>query len=1059
MALTADRAFTSNAKQSQRLRLFGINLPYGFGHDVKTLFWIKAFLLAWALSNLLGSTEAPGHFLFKSYGSSQGLKTSPYCMTHDKAGFLWVGTENGLFRYEEGHFRNKRPGLWIQRVLPALDGGVWINAEGNIAHFKDEKLKPIRNPIAPELNFDGSFDLDPEGRLWVHDRNHGELLREKKDGSFEKVGDAQGLQSVRHSLNIGASTGTPRLIVSKRLCVWQKNQLVPLQLPLREEPDLAAEDGTGCLWVASASKLLRWPLGAAAPEDATHLLPGPYFVDGFLHTDPDGWLWIPTHQGTLAVKGDQTKYIGPRQGLPIQYVTLAMPDKEGNLWIMGNTLVRLLGGTHVETHHEQSGFSGSLTWAIHRDRQNRLWAGTHQGLLRLDERGWTKIPSPTGVVVRNISEDPKGTIWVAYRGAPLCRVSPGGAVAEPVTLRPSPTFPSENLKRLQKAPVARSLLCDQKGILWIMMPFIGLCRVDPQTLTILEKVNPLGQDSASDPFSTSRVLEDPKGRIWLSSSPNGLFCLSEGKWLNRQHGLLDTSILGMSLSNNPDEIIICYNKPSGISRIGVEGNQLNIKGHIQEKDGLASNLVLATTLGPKGEVWVSTDQGLDRIGVNGFQHFTEDRGLPSEDCVESALWPDPNGDIWVGTSKGLAHMVASREPRPLPPPKTWLLQVQRGEKWLLPPFEPGAKIVHKEGTLEFRFDSPSYSAESSMEFQVRLEGLEPAWRNLQERASRYTALAPGRYLFEVRARRKGEPWGPPTSYAFQILTPWWRSWWMITLEIAGLYGCISTYIKARLKRMSRDKARLEALLVSHTRDLHISNHALQDANRALENMSLMDKLTSLYNRRYFGMIIQDECAKARRVYRDASSSIALPNQDLIIFLINLDHFSQINTQFGHGTGDEVIRKSAQAIKTSARETDVVVRMDGETFVLLARAASRKDAPLIAERIRATIAQQTVLQDKTKIQWTCSVGFTALPFHPAHLDWMNWEKALELADTCLGHAKSAGRNTWLGVQAKAELDPEIHEQHLPWEIDRLGKEGVLEIQSNHPEPFGSKKKRI
>lgn len=196
--------------------------------------------------------------------------------------------------------------------------------------------------------------------------------------------------------------------------------------------------------------------------------------------------------------------------------------------------------------------------------------------------------------------------------------------------------------------------------------------------------------------------------------------------------------------------------------------------------------------------------------------------------------------------------------------------------------------------------------------------------------------------------------------------------------------------------------------------LVLSRRRLKQANLALEDMSLHDPLTGLPNRRYLAARVEEDLAQIRRLHRSADGS-PVANSDVIFMMVDIDRFKEINDTYGHAGGDEVLRQLAKVLQGALRDSDTVVRWGGEEFLILAKHTNRGDAHLLAERIRAAVAEHHFrLADGSALRRTCSIGFACYPFLPAGTPSPSWEAVVSLADQCLYAAKSSGRDMWAGL---------------------------------------------
>ncbi len=168
----------------------------------------------------------------------------------------------------------------------------------------------------------------------------------------------------------------------------------------------------------------------------------------------------------------------------------------------------------------------------------------------------------------------------------------------------------------------------------------------------------------------------------------------------------------------------------------------------------------------------------------------------------------------------------------------------------------------------------------------------------------------------------------------------------------------------------------------------------------LEQEAITDSLTGLYNRRYLERRMPEEFQRAMRF-----------RQPLTFFLLDIDHFKQINDTHGHLTGDQVLRTLAHLLKQQVREVDVVVRYGGEEILALLPNTTQQHAYELAERLRQLIAETPMTTETNRkghagIFITVSIGVSEYQFTDG---WDNGEKALERADTALYRAKEQGRN--------------------------------------------------
>ncbi|WP_426168038.1 diguanylate cyclase [Pseudoduganella sp. R-34] len=215
------------------------------------------------------------------------------------------------------------------------------------------------------------------------------------------------------------------------------------------------------------------------------------------------------------------------------------------------------------------------------------------------------------------------------------------------------------------------------------------------------------------------------------------------------------------------------------------------------------------------------------------------------------------------------------------------------------------------------------------------------------------------------------------------------------------------------------------------------NLELERAYKALEEVSLTDQLTGLRNRRFFLQHVESDVALSLRGYDGpASEADAVADRDLVFYMVDLDHFKEVNDRHGHAAGDSVLVQMKDRLREVFRESDYLVRWGGEEFLVLARATGRSGAHVVAERIRQAVSsREFLLPDGTRLARTCSIGFACYPFLPSHPRLMSWSQVVELADLGLYISKHSGRDAWTAVHATEATQPE---ELFPRLVHQLGQ---------------------
>ena len=240
------------------------------------------------------------------------------------------------------------------------------------------------------------------------------------------------------------------------------------------------------------------------------------------------------------------------------------------------------------------------------------------------------------------------------------------------------------------------------------------------------------------------------------------------------------------------------------------------------------------------------------------------------------------------------------------------------------------------------------------------------------------------------------------------------------------------------------------------------NLELERAYQALEDVSLTDQLTGLRNRRFFLRNVDADVALSLRGYdnlqsrgplRALTEGERLAANDLVFYMVDLDHFKQVNDRYGHAAGDSILVQMQERLREVFRESDYVIRWGGEEFLVLARATHRDDASLLAERMRRAVGERDfVLPDGELLRKTCSIGFACFPFLPAQPRLLSWSQVVELADQGLYIAKRSGRDAWAALHATGAHDAEGIFPRLMHALPQAVAAGEVRVVSNLAGPL-------
>jgi len=787
---------------------------------------VRQIVLMVLLLGLAGVAWAAGGWRrpFEVLGPGQGLPDGGMLsMTQDAEGFIWLGGEEGLYRYEGGrssHWSRKDglPSDHVNRLAASRGGGVWVSTPHGLVRFRGGRFEAARFP--DQSPFTGVLAMAPDasGRLWI--AATGGLFVEAEDLTFRRHPQEPAGQV--YTVNPGRS-GTMLVGGESGLTLFRPRGAIessPTQgLPLAKI-EQACEDADGRLWVCSGRTLVMKEPGAPRFTDQSRLLTAPVTPYGDFFLDRDGSLWLPTKKGALCLHGPKPTALDDSAGLPMRWVRQIFRDREGGLWLLGTALVRLQGNDQLWNHPLTTGPSGVIVWSFLRDGRGQLLVGTDDGVFRVGTVKATRLPGTEGRRIKSLAIDGTGRLWMVGTTGPALWLSPGDSTARVAPLG-EPGF------------ALNTVMADATGGIWAGHTRLGILRWDPARRRLLQEVGP--EAAPSGVLGAYQMRFDAAGRLWAATT-RGLYLREpSGTWhlFDEKDGLLPFGLHGMAFLRD-GSAWVHYSEPSGLQRVRIDGTRLTVLERRQAGQGLRSNRIYAVEVDPAGQAWATSSHGFECLDRP--IHASRREGMISEDCDLLALLAE-DGQIWVGTSAGIVRYETREGQAPLPPPLPRILFVQKGTQRLEAPAGQLEPVGPRESSLAFRVAVPTYRHEDQVRIQVRLSGLEEAWRDLDAPLTRYPALPSGRYRFEVRAAQPDGGFGPVVGLAFEVMPRWWRTWWALTLWGLTATGVVILIVRLRVASLAQSKQELERLVAMRTGELHTRNVELTDALGRVKQLS------------------------------------------------------------------------------------------------------------------------------------------------------------------------------------------------------------------------------
>ncbi len=237
-------------------------------------------------------------------------------------------------------------------------------------------------------------------------------------------------------------------------------------------------------------------------------------------------------------------------------------------------------------------------------------------------------------------------------------------------------------------------------------------------------------------------------------------------------------------------------------------------------DGLAHDKCMVVLEGADGRLWIGTTRGVSVFDGDGFTSYTTGDGLASGEVKQGAGLVDAAGNLWFGTAAGATVFEPGFSLPELPPPA---VRVTGVEVHGTPVIAAGLRLGHRDNDLRFEFVGISLASPGTVDYQVRLAGLDDGWRASRSRAIHYGSVPPGDYAFRVRARHAGGRWSDQAAVPFEIVPPFWQTWWFRALAAVLAAALVLAAHRARTAVIRRRAQHLEAVVRERTAELRRLN--------------------------------------------------------------------------------------------------------------------------------------------------------------------------------------------------------------------------------------------
>jgi signal transduction histidine kinase/ligand-binding sensor domain-containing protein len=846
----------------------------------RVIYWIIFALVCLSLTlGVVTPVQALAEVVrFERISVDQGLSQSwVHSIWQDWQGFLWIGTEDGLNRYDGYEFEIFRHDLDdptsladnnIMAVIEDADQRLWVgtlNGLDRLDHNTNSFIHYRYDP-ADATSLGGmqisSLYLDRQNILWVGTNDGGLNRYDPETDSFTRyrnnAGDPQSLsdnnvlsilEDTEGVLWVGTATGGLNAFdrETEKFTHYRYDRNDSYSLS-SDAVRALFEDSRGDLWVGTDTGGLN--LFDRITQDFKHYRneTGNLFSLSSdevraIYEDPDGELWVGTKAGLDRLDRGKDRFISYRYDSNDIYsigsdsIWTLFEDRSGILWIGtgGGGLSKYTGSLqkfklYQRRTNQVNTFSDNDVLAIAEDQNGFLWVGTHfGGLNRLDRNGNSvrifrhnanRASSIAGDDVRALLVDHTGRLWVGYNRGGLDYLDSRTEYFIHMTNSPDdPTSLAEDR--------VTTLFEDRDGNLWVGLWTMGMDRLNPEDGTFTHY-----QHDADNPNS----LVDNRVRV-IYQDREGLFWIGTYGGLSIWDPETDTYT---NYSNDPDDpdslsndiVRAFYEDAHGNMWIATYGGGLNcFKRDSQKfirftiKDGLPSNALSGILVDERSNLWISSNAGLTRFDPQreSFRNYSSKDGLQGDEFNGGAFYKTSDGEMFFGGINGFNSFYPQDVQDNTNVPPVVITAFRKFNKTVRTDLQPGEiiELDYTDNFISFDFAALDYYAPSRNQYTYMLEGFDRQWIAAgTRRYASYTNLKGGNYVFRVRGSNSDGVWNAEGfSVIIHVTPPFWETWWFFGMVIVLLAGGAFGVYRMRVQEIKDRNRSLEIQVRERTMEI------------------------------------------------------------------------------------------------------------------------------------------------------------------------------------------------------------------------------------------------
>ncbi|QIA06422.1 ligand-binding sensor domain-containing protein [Draconibacterium halophilum] len=966
--------------------------------------------LAMSFSGYAGQKQ----LLFNGITTDDGLVSSNILsITQDQHGFIWIGTYDGLHRYDSKELkiyqnRNNQPNSLADNLIRSLyvdnKNNMFVGTNTGISLY-DKKTDQFINfsqdtsSCLYSLNFQANkITSDDKGNIWIAS-NVGLVKFNRAENNCELfTHDSSNQESISNSFCTGLHIDSfNRLWISTQKGINLFNsenksfKLVSEGVNGNDYSDYVfremTEDQNKNLWINSEDGLFRIKLAENSAEKLQHFAPTPDDPNSIsenmlsaIYVDQENNLWIGAENSGLYLfnRTKQNFDVVVSNGRSVQNlqdisVNAIFQDNAGNLWIgtYGHGVLTITKNSYAislfqDIVAENQTYTSTLVNAFLEDSRANIWIGTDgNGILKFNKstrkfKNFSTQNSGLGNdYILSMIEDDNQNLWLASWDGGLIRFNPENETFTSFTTENS-AIPGNKIYTVAKG---------ENNKIWLGSHYGGLILFEPSEnrFTSINKIsNDLGENTVNV------VKPDSKGNLYVGTTKGLVIYNPSDKRVEKIEGdsaRLDIGNLEINDVNVENDTSIWVGTLMGMFHFNPETNKTR---RFTTADGLPGDIINAIINDNSGVLWVTTSNGICRFkpGNSSITVFNKNDGMQSNEFRPRSALVDSEGYLYFGGINGFNIINPQKIVRNNHVPKVQFTGFDIFHMVVKPgdPNSPLDKIIpetdkivlnYDQSVLTFHFAVLDFTSPNKNEHAYMLENFDSDWTYSEnERQATYTNLDPGEYIFRVKGANNDGVWNEEgASLIVVVKPPWWQTWWFKTLLVLAIGFTVLSIFYVRIKSLERQKHILEKRVEERTRELAKLN-ATKDKLFSIISHDLRSPFNVILG--YADVLKEQYKSFDEDTMNNVLSDLKESGENAFNLLENLLNWSSAQ----RGTID------FSPIKTTAREITgsimpEVTSIAKKKNIEIVNHVSGKDIPLMADKNMLSLVFRNLLTNAVK----------------------------------------------------------------------------------------------